>query len=85
MDCKKKNVLANTTRRLVFKVALTVSGMIGMCIQKVPRKTADWQGIRKAWVVGEKAQRPVGKESSESGASGPDSGQPLGKMSLKGQ
>ena len=61
MDCKKKNVLANKTRRLVFKVALTASGMIGMCIQKVPRKTADWQGTRKGLDCGREGPASSGE------------------------
>lgn len=62
---KINNVLANKTRRLVFKAAFTAPGMTGMRIQKVPRKRAGCPGTGKAWAAGEKlhtqaGSRPVG-------------------------
>ena len=66
---KKKNVLANKTRRLVFKAAFTVPGMTGMRIQKVPRKRVGWPGTGKVWAAGEKPQHPGGKQAREAGAS----------------
>lgn len=67
---KKKNVLANKTRRLVFNAAFTVPGMTGMHIQRVPRKRAGWPGTGKVWAAAEKPQHPGGKQAREAGASG---------------
>ena len=57
---KINNVLANKTRRLVFKAAFTAPGMAGMRIQKVPWKRAGWPGTGKASAAGEKPPAQAG-------------------------
>lgn len=60
---KKPTYLTNKTRRIVFKMALTTSGKIGICTQKGSEKAG--QGARKVEGVGETAQT-----SSQAGVRG---------------